>query len=929
MTMPPQAAGRPGWTAADCGTPPSESLPAGNPRRRIGAGGLGLVDASPRLNPQGWANGSRIAFPAAGTRKGSIMSHRSVLICLAQLVALALPARSQGPLFRALELPIPPDAGSVVATADFDGDGDVDIITEGVPPSLFRNDGSGRFTRGPTFAGTPFSANLNSVVATGDFTGDGRPDVMFVGNPPASLILTVAVNGVMTTITPTTPATPPPGGTLGAFPTEATAADVDGDGDQDLAVAFAVSQVNHHTGPAQVRLWINVGGNVFVDATATNMPALVLTNSLGLFTLADVDLDGDADLVASDTYPGFVFSTRVARNNGSGVFTLAPAIPGAAPGSQAGAMAMTDLDGDGLPDLIGVAATGSSQEAIWRNLGNATFAAPLVTPIASPPIAYSAGDLDGLPGSEVLRFRVGTTEVARFVPGSGLAAPTQSFPMGISAYSRVTGLRDLDGDNDPDALVRGTTGFRVLFDTAGGVLVPTPTPRAGTAGYAGLQLGDVNADGRMDVLALELGATGYRLAVELNDGTGAFAAGAAATTPFGLGTFGAGQVAFHVFDADGDGDADAFVAPGLYSAGTGATSTGLLLRNIAGTFTAAGTVVLPPACRAVASGDLDGDGDLDLVVGATSPPASGGGTGPSYVVFNLGGGALSAAVALPASHFTSAISVFDADGDGDLDIVEANGGGFLPPTDASALFLNNGAGVFTASANLPAIPAITTLAADIDGDGDRDLILDGVILSNDGAGVFTQVAQLPTPLLGYFGSTVAAFDVDLDGDLDIVESGGSLYVNAGLGAFATPVPAANGQFGIDARAVADLDGDGDLDIAGPEIYFNTTRQLARGALARPGRVASLDVHGPAGAAWLLFASLGPASVAAPPYGTILIDPATTVLVTSGIFSPSGTATFSALAPAGPGAVGVSLTWQAFIVGPNRLTGRKVTTVTAY
>ena len=75
-------------------------------------------------------------------------------------------------------------------------------------------------------------------------------------------------------------------------------------------------------------------------------------------------------------------------------------------------------------------------------------------------------------------------------------------------------------------------------------------------------------------------------------------------------------------------------------------------------------------------------------------------------------------------------------------------------------------------------------------------------------------------------------------------SGTLLRLNDGMGGFAVsePLPAFGPLYKIGPR---DLDGDGDPDFIGigPSVYSNVTRQIARGALARPGRFASLDVYG--------------------------------------------------------------------------------------
>src|SRR5262249_22259818 len=105
--------------------------------------------------------------------------------------------------------------------------------------------------------------------------------------------------------------------------------------------------------------------------------------------------------------------------------------------------------------------------------------------------------------------------------------------------------------------------------------------------------------------------------------------------------------------------------------------------------------------------------------------------------------------------------------------------------------------------------------------------------------------------------------------------------------------------------VADLDGDGDPDVIGPgpRILMNTTRQIARGSLARINHPTSLDLYGPPGSPWLLYASLGPASIPWSTWGTVMIDPATAVLFATGSFPPAGVSTLSGFIPNNPALIG--------------------------
>jgi len=301
-------------------------------------------------------------------------------------------------------------------------------------------------------------------------------------------------------------------------------------------------------------------------------------------------------------------------------------------------------------------------------------------------------------------------------------------------------------------------------------------------------------------------------------------------------------------DLDGDLDPDVVVPNcGGFFANPSAQPF-RIFRNDGGTFvdaTLASLGVNPTlAVRVVAIGDIEGDGDLDLFL------ASADGTLDRLMV-NDGSGAFTdqTSLRLPANTASrSAAARFgDVDGDGDLDLLVTQG---YATSDIpyARLYDNDGSGVFTLTAGQ--IPTSGgTDPDDIDFvDIDRDFDLDVLINAhvgpsslwrNDGSGTFTDVSsQLPAPATNNFHYNPSACDVDGDDDLDIwIDNiGGSfreqLLRNGGTGTFSdVTTMQVSGNPSADDNGVVciDIDDDGDFDAAIPSLSGNERILINDGA----------------------------------------------------------------------------------------------------
>ena len=278
-----------------------------------------------------------------------------------------------------------------------------------------------------------------------------------------------------------------------------------------------------------------------------------------------------------------------------------------------------------------------------------------------------------------------------------------------------------------------------------------------------------------------------------------------------------------VFVADMDGDGDLDIVSASYVDDTiawyendGAADP---------SWTAANIAITADGAESVYVADMDGDGDLDIVSASDLDDTiawyeNDGAADPSWTAANI-------ATSADGAH---GVYVADMDGDGDLDIVSAS-----RLDDTIAWYENDGAADPSwAATNIAtsADAAQSVYVADMDGDGDLDIVsasrADDTIAwyENDGAADPTwTAADIATSADG--AQSVYVADMDGDGDLDIVSASTeddtiAWYENDGAADPTwTAADIATSADGADSVYVADMDGDGDLDIVSGSYKDNT------------------------------------------------------------------------------------------------------------
>jgi len=284
-------------------------------------------------------------------------------------------------------------------------------------------------------------------------------------------------------------------------------------------------------------------------------------------------------------------------------------------------------------------------------------------------------------------------------------------------------------------------------------------------------------------------------------------------TDIGIGTYepqtvyavGLKPIACCSADLDNDGNMD------IVTAGYHQNQLSLLFNNGDGTFQDDILVPVRPYPTDVVAVDVDMDGDLDLAA-TTFYDAR-----VVTISLNVGDGVFSSSyLTLPVGNAPHNIAFGDFDADGDIDFAVANANYYSNHTHELSVLPNNGDGSFAPQIpySLSAAPW-SVAAGDLDGDGDLDLVTsNGAVMKNDGYGSFTLFSSFPAT--DYHTSTVLA-DFDADGDLDMArvkftDTYISVFFNDGIGTFGPETQYQSVGSQPHSICAADLDGDGDLDL---------------------------------------------------------------------------------------------------------------------
>ena len=699
-----------------------------------------------------------------------------------------------------------------ITKGDFDNDGNLDVVTtaytSGAGQKRFyfqKGLGNGKFG---TATGYCTSGNLPQDIKSADFNNDGNLDVAFA-NQTGVYIYHGQGNGLFDSITSLTL-------TSGKY---LALGDFNEDGAMDVVATSANSQFTLFRGTL---------GN------PTLFTSSVFTTSSSIQNMEVADMDGDNHLdVVSYTGSGIYISRN---NNGSlGNFFTGTAV--STTGTTAADLTLCDIDNDGDTDVV-ASNKGSNNISVMKNNGSGTLTFHALYTTEAGPDGIDNFDINQDGFKDIVVTNMGASTITVFFGSSGGVLNLYQTAQ-ASGNPRALVVGQFTSDTYADIVTAQNSGPYInsfignnshnylqtnLFDIAASPSSAFPA--------------DFNGDGNQDVAITHSGLNSVQ--IYLGNGAGNFTTGATLST---------GTTPVYIIgeDLDNSGSMDLVVV------NNGSNNISVFYGTGSGTFSAGTTYSVGTTPVQAKIGHLNGDAFADIVVSNS---------GSSNISTLIASGATSFNTAIPtttnATPYAVLITDYDLDGFNDV-LVGHNANTQL------LRFKGDGTGSLTANGNVGTGTAtyafITALeAADLDGDGDNDVIVgrSGDIGKTAVPGTTTGSATGNTPgimnatlIPGVSGaiSGIKIVDVNNDGKLDVL----GVFNNGGTSVGALTVATAT-NFGINAGyvltptnvgfaseidasglAAADFNNDGLVDVIVPNktsnsftLHLNTTPIITAG-----------------------------------------------------------------------------------------------------
>ena len=645
-----------------------------------------------------------------------------------------------------------------ICAGDFDGDGKADLATVNYGSytvSVLRNTSSGGAI-GFADKADYFTGDNPKSVTVGDIDGNGKPDLIVanLASENISLLRNTSTTGAISFADRDDYA-------IGSGVTNASMADLDGDGNPDFAIASASTK--------------NISVLRFTTKPTVNLSSLVARVGWEANSTATIKVAANIGCSASSNQPWLTVSPASLTGNGTFTFTATinvginkreALVTVSASGLTNQVIKVTQSGGN--PPIITslspasggvgtvVTINGSSfssvpaENIVYFGAVRATVSAATATSLT---VAVPAGAGSVVPVTVVINGGIGystTSSPPRFTitstPNPALTYKRTDIPVGEEADDVAVG--DFNGDGKADIAVSNYYSHTVSILEGNGDGTVKGKVDVGVGSFPlALAVGDVNADGKLDLVS-----TCYNspvVSVLLGHGDGTFEN----KVDFGVGN---SPNAIAIADFNGDGKAD--LAVSNYDN----NNISILLGNGNGTFAPRVNYATGRIPQALVVGDFNGDHKVDFAV-------TSGQTNMVCIHLGRGDGTFAAKVDYPVATDPMALAVGDFNGDGILDLATANSS-----SNSVSLLEGNGNGTFAPRVDYPmgdGSSPNSLAVGDFNGDGFADLAVtnrnwNGVgLLQGVGNGTFVRGIDIAVGSNPY---DIAFGDFNGDGLADMV-----------------------------------------------------------------------------------------------------------------------------------------------------------------
>ncbi len=375
----------------------------------------------------------------------------------------------------------------------------------------------------------------------------------------------------------------------------------------DIASAPAVA-----TDTDQISLTVTAVNDPPINTITPSFVAHTLPGSVSGSSAVDSgDFNGDGfiDLVAGTMNDSISTSLSWYQNDGSENFTKITITTVGMTADTIRDLRVVDVDSDGDLDIVTVSQA-DNRVAWWDNDGLGNFNQVVISTSLVSPRSVDAMDFDGDGDTDIVAGGNGAGDTIHWLENDGAESFTIRTVTNAFTADLVTSIKigDIDGDDDMDIVAAAFISDKFLwFEHQGGGVFVTHTIDSSVDGAAYVSLADINGDGDLDVAA----AAQFANAVSYyaNDGAGGFGVGPAWSV--------VANGARSVLAEDIDGDSHIDIVAGSI------TDQNIVLHRNNGELTPSFTDHTVSAASAypldLASNDIDGDGDLDVIEAAFTP----------------------------------------------------------------------------------------------------------------------------------------------------------------------------------------------------------------------------------------------------------------------------------------------------------------------